>query len=78
MAAVIRSGSRERAVGCTLAGHSLFAEQFPEGVRLAFSLIGLPIGKSLPPVGTLSEAGEARLRSAIEALISAGTLQRIA
>ncbi|WP_049976242.1 dihydrodipicolinate synthase family protein [Azospirillum sp. B506] len=53
---------------------ALFAEQFPEAVRRAFALIGLPIGRSLPPVGQLSEATEAALAAAVEALVADGTL----
>ena len=56
---------------------ALFNEQFPESVRQAFAMLGLPIGRSLPPVGPLSQAGEARLRSALEALIDARILHRI-
>ncbi|MCB4771361.1 dihydrodipicolinate synthase family protein [Ancylobacter sp. Lp-2] len=54
---------------------ALFAEQFPEAVRRAFALIGLPIGRSLPPVAALSEAGEARLAAAVQALLADGTLK---
>jgi 4-hydroxy-tetrahydrodipicolinate synthase len=56
---------------------ALFREQFPEGVRRAFALLGLPIGRSLPPIGPLSPDAEAKLRSAMEALIARGILQRI-
>ncbi|MCW2242111.1 dihydrodipicolinate synthase family protein [Azospirillum canadense] len=56
---------------------ALFAEQFPEAVRRAFAMIGLPIGRSLPPVGSLSEVAEAKLVAAVEALITAGTLARV-
>jgi 4-hydroxy-tetrahydrodipicolinate synthase len=56
---------------------ALFNEQFPESVRQAFAMLGLPIGRSLPPVGPLSQVGEARLRSALDALIHAGILHRI-
>lgn len=53
---------------------ALFAEQFPEGVRRAFAMIGLPIGASLPPVTALSQAAEHRLAAAIDALVADGTL----
>lgn len=53
---------------------ALFAEQFPEAVRRAFALIGLPIGRSLPPVAALSEAGEARLAAAVKWLVADGLL----
>ncbi|WP_143271938.1 dihydrodipicolinate synthase family protein [Azospirillum brasilense] len=56
---------------------ALFAEQFPEAVRRAFAMIGLPIGRSLPPIGQLSEGAEARLAAAVEALVAAGTLARV-
>jgi 4-hydroxy-tetrahydrodipicolinate synthase len=56
---------------------ALFSEQFPEGVRRAFAMLGLPIGRSLPPVGELSLAGEARLQDAVNKLIAAGALQKI-
>ncbi|MBS7543318.1 dihydrodipicolinate synthase family protein [Ancylobacter oerskovii] len=56
---------------------ALFAEQFPEAVRRAFALIGLPIGTSLPPVGALSAAAEARLMAAVDELVANGTLGRI-
>jgi len=54
---------------------ALFAEQFPEGVRRAFGMLGLPIGPSLPPVGPLSSAAEARLAAAVAALRADGTLR---
>jgi 4-hydroxy-tetrahydrodipicolinate synthase len=53
---------------------ALFAEQFPEAVRRAFALIGMPIGRSLPPVGALSAAAEARLAEAVRELVDDGTL----
>jgi len=53
---------------------ALFAEQFPEAVRRAFALIGLPIGHSLPPVGALSAAAETRLAAAVNALVADGVL----
>lgn len=53
---------------------ALFSEQFPEAVRRAFALIGLPIGSSLPPVGALSAAAEARLAAAIRTLVDDGVL----
>lgn len=53
---------------------ALFTEQFPEAVRRAFALIGLPIGSSLPPVGALSAAAEARLAAAIRTLVDDGVL----
>ncbi|MGA0564361.1 dihydrodipicolinate synthase family protein [Ancylobacter sp. VNQ12] len=53
---------------------ALFSEQFPEAVRRAFALIGLPIGRSLPPVGALSAAAESRLAAAIRALLDDGVL----
>ncbi|POR55223.1 dihydrodipicolinate synthase family protein [Bosea psychrotolerans] len=56
---------------------ALFSEQFPEAVRRAFAMLGLPIGRSLPPVGELSLAGEARLQDAVNALVAAGALQTI-
>jgi 4-hydroxy-tetrahydrodipicolinate synthase len=56
---------------------ALFSEQFPEGVRRAFAMLGLPIGRSLPPVGELSFAGEARLQDAVNALVAAGALQKV-
>lgn len=56
---------------------ALFSEQFPEGVRRAFAMLGLPIGRSLPPVGELSLAGEARLQDAVNMLVAAGALQTI-
>lgn len=56
---------------------ALFAEQFPEGVRRAFALIGLPIGTSLPPISALSEAAEAKLRAAVATLMAEGTLKRV-
>ena len=54
---------------------ALFSEQFPEAVRRAFAMLGLPIGASLPPIGELSPDGEARLRHAIDGLIAVGVLQ---
>lgn len=57
---------------------ALFAEKFPEAVRHAFALIGLPIGSSLPPVGRLSEAGEARVRGAVDKLVADGVLKPVA
>ncbi len=56
---------------------ALFAEQFPEAVREAFAMLGLPIGRSLPPVGRLSEGSEARLRAVVNALVADGLLQRM-
>lgn len=56
---------------------ALFAEQFPEAVRRAFALLGLPIGQSLPPVGGLSAEADARLKSAVEALLATGDLEPI-
>jgi 4-hydroxy-tetrahydrodipicolinate synthase len=56
---------------------ALFSEQFPEAVRRAFAMLGLPIGRSLPPVGELSAGGEAKLQDAVNKLIAAGTLQKI-
>ena len=56
---------------------ALFSEQFPEAVRRAFALIGLPIGRSLPPVGTLSAGAEARLAEAVGALVADGTLAKV-
>ncbi|QIB33691.1 dihydrodipicolinate synthase family protein [Ancylobacter pratisalsi] len=53
---------------------ALFSEQFPEAVRRAFALIGLPIGRSLPPVGPLSAAAEERLAEAVRQLVEDGTL----
>lgn len=53
---------------------ALFAEQFPEAVRRAFAMIGLPIGPSLPPVTGLSSTAEARLSSAIASLVAEGVL----
>ncbi|HEY9215192.1 MAG TPA: dihydrodipicolinate synthase family protein [Ancylobacter sp.] len=53
---------------------ALFAEQFPEAVRQAFALIGLPIGRSLPPVGALSVAAETRLAEAVKLLVANGIL----
>lgn len=54
---------------------ALFAEQFPEAVRRAFELIGLPIGHSLPPVGPLSAAGDACIVAAVKALMDEGMLK---
>lgn len=54
---------------------ALFAEQFPEAVRRAFASIGLPIGRSLPPIGALSEVAEGRLSAAIQDLLSDGILR---
>ena len=56
---------------------ALFDEQFPEGVRRAFAMLGLPIGESLPPVGRQSQAREERLRQAMDALLDNGMLQPI-
>lgn len=53
---------------------ALFAEQFPEAVRRAFALIGMPIGRSLPPVGALSATADARLAEAVAGLVADGTL----
>jgi len=54
---------------------ALFAEQFPESVRRAFAMIGMPIGRSQPPIGALSEATEQRLSAALRHLESAGVLR---
>lgn len=56
---------------------ALFAEQFPEAVRRAFAMIGLPIGRSLPPIGSLSDGAETRLRAAVDALVAEGLLRRV-
>ncbi len=56
---------------------ALFAEQFPEAVRRAFAVLGLDIGRSLPPTGTLSSDAEARLKAAINDLIAARLLEPI-
>ncbi|MDR6871634.1 4-hydroxy-tetrahydrodipicolinate synthase [Bosea sp. BE125] len=56
---------------------ALFSEQFPEAVRRAFAMLGLPIGRSLPPVGELSAGGEAKLQDAVNKLIAAGALRKI-
>lgn len=56
---------------------ALFAEQFPEAVRRAFAMLGLPIGQSLPPVGGLSAQAEARLKEAIDALLASGDLKPV-
>jgi 4-hydroxy-tetrahydrodipicolinate synthase len=56
---------------------ALFSEQFPEAVRRAFAMIGLPIGQSLPPVGRLSKVAEGHLSKAIDALLADGTLVRV-
>ncbi|WP_176733504.1 4-hydroxy-tetrahydrodipicolinate synthase [Bosea sp. BIWAKO-01] len=56
---------------------ALFSEQFPEGVRRAFALLGLPIGASLPPIGSFSPAAEERLRKALDTLIATGALQLV-
>ncbi|MEZ0213936.1 MAG: dihydrodipicolinate synthase family protein [Xanthobacteraceae bacterium] len=53
---------------------ALFSEQFPEAVRRAFALIGLPIGRSLPPVGGLSAATEAQLVEAVDVLVKDGVI----
>lgn len=53
---------------------ALFAEQFPEAVRQAFSLIGLSISHSLPPVGALSAASMLCLEAAVDALVTSGVL----
>ena len=54
---------------------ALFAEQFPESVRRAFAMIGMPIGRSQPPISALSEATEQRLSAALRHLESAGVLR---
>jgi len=56
---------------------ALFAEEFPAGVRAAFAMLGLPIGKGMAPVGTFSAAASAKLEAAISDLLSAGVLQRL-
>jgi 4-hydroxy-tetrahydrodipicolinate synthase len=56
---------------------ALFAEEFPAAVRAAFEMIGLPIGRSLPPVGALSESTITKLSAAVDDLLSDGILQRI-
>jgi len=55
---------------------ALFAEQFPEAVKLAFSTIGLPMGVSLPPVAGLSEAAQISLKTALDDLVGSGILRR--
>jgi len=56
---------------------ALFAEAFPAAVRVAFEMIGLPIGQSLPPVGALSDNALLNLRVAIDDLLGAGILQPV-
>lgn len=55
---------------------ALFAEEFPEAVRLAFAMIGLPMGHSLAPVGSLSSKAINRLEAAVSDLIEKGVLQK--
>ncbi|WP_342358672.1 dihydrodipicolinate synthase family protein [Terrarubrum flagellatum] len=55
---------------------ALFAEQFPEAVRRAFELLGLAVGRSLPPIGPLSQNGDEKLRAAVNALLASGVLRR--
>ncbi len=55
---------------------ALFAEEFPSAVRVTFENLGLPIGKSLPPVGELSKAALRRLERAVADLLAAGILRR--
>ena len=55
---------------------ALFAEAFPAAVRLAFGMIGLPIGDVLPPVGTLSSSAHERLEAAVADLLQRGHLRR--
>jgi dihydrodipicolinate synthase/N-acetylneuraminate lyase len=51
---------------------ALFAEEFPSAVRVTFENLGLPIGKSLPPVGELSKASLRRLERAVADPLAAG------
>ena len=55
---------------------ALFAEEFPTGVRVAFEILGLPIGKSIAPIGALSKEASRRLETTIADLLSAGILHR--
>jgi 4-hydroxy-tetrahydrodipicolinate synthase len=54
---------------------ALFSEQFPEAVRRAFAMLGLPIGRSLAPIGALSDQAEASLRKAVDDLLADGSLR---
>jgi 4-hydroxy-tetrahydrodipicolinate synthase len=56
---------------------ALFSEQFPEAVRRAFAMLGLPVGRSLAPIGTLSDQAEARLQTAVDDLLAAGSLRAV-
>jgi 4-hydroxy-tetrahydrodipicolinate synthase len=56
---------------------ALFAEEFPATVRLAFEILGLPIGTAIAPIGDLSAGARDRLRTAIADLVSAGLLRRL-
>lgn len=55
---------------------ALFSEQFPEAVREAFAMIGLPSGSSLAPVTKLSETARAQLSAAMRRLMDEGILRR--
>ena len=54
---------------------ALFSEQFPEAVRRAFAMLGLPIGRSLAPIGALSDQAETKLQKAVDDLLADGSLR---
>jgi 4-hydroxy-tetrahydrodipicolinate synthase len=53
---------------------TLFSEQFPEAVRLAFEMIGLRNGTSLLPVSKVSDSLAARLLGVLKDLYAQGLL----
>ncbi len=56
---------------------ALFAEEFPASVRLAFEILGLPIGKTIAPIGDLSESARMRLETIVRDCLSVGLLHRL-
>jgi 4-hydroxy-tetrahydrodipicolinate synthase len=56
---------------------ALFGEDFPARVRLAFEMLGPPIGRPVAPIGELSEGSTERLGRALGELVSAGVLHRL-
>ena len=55
---------------------ALFAGEFPVGVKAAFELLGLPIGKCITPTGGMLASHMKRLEAAITDLQMAGILRR--
>lgn len=55
---------------------AIFAGEFPVGVRAAFEMLGLPIGKCVTPTGEMPAANLKRLETAVGQLLDSRILRR--